>query len=235
LAKQAIKWYILQKNPCSFYDLPRKIKKEMKCLSPKQTVAFLETAKQSEHFCLFLLAIETGLRSEEYLGLKWSDISFENAVLSVQRAIIETPQRNYRFDQPKTATSRRSIPLSKRLIGELKLHRRKQLEQKLKLGCDYQTLDLVFADESGEPFRKYVIRERHFQPLLEKAGLPKFRLYDLRHTTATLLLSEGISPKVVSERLGHSSVVITLDVYSHVLPTMQADATDKLQRLLKTS
>ena len=92
---------------------------------------------------------------------------------------------------------------------------------------------MVFASEIGTPLQKKNIRDKHFKPLLRKAELPDIRLYDLRHTTATLLLSEGVNPKIVSERLGHASIVLTLDTYSHVLPTMQEEATDKLEMMLK--
>ncbi len=232
--KQAIQWNFLSKNPCEFCVLPRNIKREMQCLSPQQAVKFLETAKESKHFCLFLLAIETGLRPSEFLALRWQDINFEKAILSVQRAMLELPKGKFRSDEPKTLKSRRTIPLSNTLIDELKRHRRKQLEQKMKLGSDYQIFDLIFANETGSPFTKQHVRLLHFQPLLAKAGLPKIRLHDLRHLCASLLLADGVSPKVIQERLGHSSISITLDIYSHILPSMQSDATSKLERMLKT-
>jgi integrase len=114
----------------------------------------------------------------------------------------------------------------------LKIHRRKQLEEKLKFGAAYGKLDLVFASEVGTPIQPKNLLDRHFRPLLTKAELPILRLYDLRHTTATLLLSAGENPKVVSERLGHASIVLTLDTYSHVLPTMQESATNKLEKMM---
>jgi integrase len=104
----------------------------------------------------------------------------------------------------------------------------------MKLGSDYQVFDLVFANETGLPFTKQHIRLQHFQLLLAKAGLPKIRLHDLGHLCASLLLANGVSPKVIQERLGHSSISITLDIYSHILPSMQSDATSKLERMLKT-
>jgi len=107
-----------------------------------------------------------------------------------------------------------------------------QLEEKIKLGAAYENLDLVFASEIGTPLLHGNFLRRHFKPIRDKANLPKIRLYDLRHTTATLLLSAGENPKVVSERLGHASIVLTLDTYSHVLPTMQKDATNKMEKLM---
>jgi integrase len=178
--------------------------------------------------------IESGLRPEEYFGLQWKDVDWEKRLISIQRVVIEQGGGGFRFDEPKTNRSRRSIPISQGLVDEIKRHRRGQLEERLKMGKVYSDFDLVFASEIGTPHQKKNIRDRHFKPLLKKAGLPEIRLYDLRHTTATLLLSGGVNPKIVSERLGHASIVLTLDTYSHVLPTMQEDATARLETMLKT-
>ena len=152
--------------------------------------------------------------------------------MSVRRALVVRKGGGYIFTEPKTKKSRRSIDISNTLINALKSHRRKQLEERLKLGAAYENLDLVFASEIGTPLLHGNLLRRHFKPLRDKAGLPKIRLYDLRHTMATLLLSAGENPKVVSERLGHASIVLTLDTYSHVLPTMQKEATEKIEKLM---
>lgn len=136
------------------------------------------------------------------------------------------------FTEPKTKKSRRSIPLADRLITALRDHRRSNLEASMKLDPEIKRLDLVFTSEAGTPIQPKNLRDRHFFPIRDKAELPKIRLYDLRHTTATLMLSAGENPKVVAERLGHASIVLTLDTYSHVLPTMQREATDRLETLL---
>ncbi|MDQ3088819.1 MAG: site-specific integrase, partial [Acidobacteriota bacterium] len=172
------------------------------------------------------------MRPEEYLGLQWKDIDFENKILAVRRALVVKKGGGFIFTEPKTKKSRRSIPISNSLIDALKAHRRSQLEERMKLGASYQTFDLVFASEIGTPLLHGNLLRRHFKPIRDKAGLPSIRLYDLRHTTATLLLSAGENPKIVSERLGHASIVLTLDTYSHVLPTMQKDATDKIEKLM---
>jgi integrase len=164
--------------------------------------------------------------------LQWKDVDFENKVLSVMRVAIKRKGGGFYFAEPKTSRSRRSIPISNSVVDALKKHRRKQLEERLKLGEVYQNFDLVFASELGTPLDRKNFNDRHFQPLLKKAELQPIRLYDLRHTTATLLLSAGENPKVVSERLGHASIVLTLDTYSHVLPTMQQGATDKLEKMM---
>lgn len=231
--KQAIKWQMLIRNPCDVCELPRLEKTEMKYFTPDQVSAFLQTAKDDKHFLIFLLALETGMRPEEYLAIQWKDIDLEAGILSVRRALVWNRKGGgFRFEEPKTSKSRRSIPLSNSVVSALKGQRRTQLEQRMKLGADYGNLDLVFATELGTPISSKNLRDRHFKPLMTKAGLAGIRLYDLRHTTATLLLSAGENPKVVSERLGHASIVLTLDTYSHVLPTMQREATVKLEKLM---
>lgn len=230
--KQAVRWKMLMQNPCEFCELPRMEKVEMMYFTPKETTKFLEAAKDDKFFPAFLLAIETGMRPEEYLGLQWKDVNFENKSVSVRRALVVKKGGGFIFTEPKTKKSRRSIPISNTLIKALKGHRRKQLEERLKLGANYQTFDLVFASEIGTPLLHGNLLRRHFKPIRDKAKLPKIRLYDLRHTTATLLLSAGENPKVVSERLGHASIVLTLDTYSHVLPSMQKTATNKMEKLM---
>ncbi|MGI8670402.1 MAG: tyrosine-type recombinase/integrase [Aridibacter sp.] len=230
--KQAVKWRMINQNPCDLCELPRKEKKEMKHLSADDTIKFLQAAKDDKFFTLFLLIIETGMRPSEYFGLQWKDIDFDGQFLSVRRAVHTLGNGSYRFAETKTKKSRRSIPFSNSLLLSLKKHRNRQLQERLKLGASYQNLDLVFASEVGTPIQHENFVRRHFKPILKNAELPDIRLYDLRHTTASLLLSAGENPKVVSERLGHASIVITLDTYSHVLPTMQKEATEKLERML---
>ncbi len=230
--KQAVKWRMIFQNPCDLCQLPKADKTEMKYFTSDETAKFLQTAKTDRQYALFYLAIETGMRPEEYLGLQWQDIDFDQKALSVRRALIARKGGGYYFAEPKTKKSRRSIPLSDSLLNELRRHRRDQLELRMKLGADYQNTDLVFTSRIGTPVDHKNLAERRFKGLRDKAGLPKIRLYDLRHTTATLLLSAGLNPKVVAERLGHASIVLTLDTNSHVLPTMQKDATDQIEKMM---
>ncbi len=230
--KQAVKWQMIVRNPCENCDLPKKVKKEMKHLSREETTKFLEAAKNDKWFALFLIAIELGLRPEEYFALQWKDFDFENKIVSVRRAVIEKRGGGFYFSDVKTASSVRSIDISTEIVKALKTQRRNQLEERMKIGTAYQNLDLVFASELGTPLMRRNLINRHFKPLLKKAELKDIRLYDLRHTTASLLLAANEHPKVVQERLGHSSVMITLDTYSHVSPTMQKAATEKLEKLL---
>ena len=228
--KQAVKWKMLMQNPCDLCELPRMEKTEMMYFTPEETAKFLDAAKSDKYFPAFLLAIETGMRPEEYLGLQWKDIDFENKILAVRRALVVKKGGGFIFTEPKTKKSRRSIPISDSLIVALKINR--WLQERTQSNESYQNLDLVFASEIGTPLLHGNLLRRHFKPIRDKAELPKIRLYDLRHTTATLLLSAGENPKVVSERLGHASIVLTLDTYSHVLPSMQKDATNKMEKLM---
>ena len=165
--------------------------------------------------------------------MQWKDVDTEKGIITVQRALSWRKGGGWYFDEPKTQRSRRSIPLPASTLRSLIEHKRRQSEARLKAGAGYQNNDLVFATGDGTPILLRNLIRRHFRPILTRAKLPlTLRLYDLRHTCATLLLSAGVHPKVASERLGHSSVTLTMDVYSHVLPSMQEAATEKLESLL---
>jgi len=172
------------------------------------------------------------MRPSEYFGLQWKDIDFQRQDLSVKRAVIAKKGGGFSFTEPKTPKSRRIIPLSNSAVKHLKTHRRRQLERRMKIADRYEDHDLVFGSDIGTPLLRRNLIRRYFRPLLKKAELKRIRLYDLRHTTATLLLLSGENPKVVSERLGHASIRLTLDTYSHVLPTMQANATRKIENMM---
>lgn len=230
--KQALKWNMLSQNPCDLCDLPKSQKTEMKYLNATQAAAFLENAKGDRFYALFALAIETGLRPEEYLGLQWKDIDLDKGTLSVRRALVRTKGGGFDFTEPKTKSSRRQIELRASTASILRSHRKKQLEEKMSLGRDYQDHDLVFTIPIGLPMDLKNLRDRNFKKIRDAAKVPAIRLYDLRHTCATLLLTAGVHPKVVAERLGHSSVVLTLDTYSHVIPSMQRNAADALDRIM---
>jgi integrase len=183
------------------------------------------------HGLTFEFALLTGMRPEEYLAVQWGDVNFERHTVQVRRALVRH-KKAWSFQEPKTSRSRRTVVLPAALIEKLIAHRRKQGAQRLLFGPEWQAHDLVFCSEFGTPLSIPNLTYRYFRPILEKAGLPRIRLYDLRHSCATLLLIAEENPKVVSERHGHSTVVLTLDTYSHVLPTMQERATARLESLL---
>jgi integrase len=232
--KQAIKWGMMAHNPASLVELPKQTRKEMQALSPEEANRFLEAASKDRWGILFSLALTSGMRPEEYIGLQWKDIDLQKGIAIVQRTLVwRRKGGGWYFGEPKTSRSRRSIPLPYSVVQGLAEHRRKQAEERLKAGPGYKTFDLVFATAEGGPLMVQNLFRRHFKPILKAAELPtSIRLYDLRHSCATLLLSANENAKVVSERLGHATITLTLDTYSHVLPSMQQAASEKLESIL---
>jgi len=230
--KQAARWGYISVNPALLVDLPKSKRREMQALSPEQAMLFRSEAANDDQGIVFDFALFTGMRPEEYLALKWSDLDLEKGTATVRRTLVWSKGGGWKFGETKTTKSRRTVSFPVELSRALIVHKREQAETKLKLGPEYQNNDLVFAASQGQPLNLKNLTRRHFQPILKRAGLPMIRLYDLRHSCATLLLAAGEHAKVVSERLGHASITLTLDTYSHVLPTMQQSATEKLQRLL---
>lgn len=229
--KQAVKWNMIARNPTAFVELPKVPHKERRVLSQDDAVEFLKASDVMPHGLIFEFALLTGMRPEEYLALQWPDIDFERGTAAVRRALVRH-KKSWSFEEPKTARSRRTVTLPASLLKKLGAHKRQQAEARLKLGATWQAHDLVFCGELGTPHSIPNLTYRYFRPILTKAKLPRIRLYDLRHSCATLLLIAEENPKVVSERLGHSTIVLTMDTYSHVLPTMQQKATEKLETML---
>jgi len=231
--QQAVKWNKIYRNPANLVDLPKQKKKEMTALTPEQADKFMKATVESQHKAFFSLLIASGMRPGEALGLKWSDIDFDNRRVTVNRSLTRVIGKGWSLQEPKTPRSRRTIPLPKSVIEDLREQKAKQNEIILEAKeGEYTKQGFVFANKEGNPLDERNIHRRHFKAILKKAKLPDIRLYDLRHTCATLLLSAGENPKVVSERLGHASINLTLDTYSHVLPDMQQSATDKLEGIL---
>jgi len=183
----------------------------------------LAAADEEGYGALFTVSAHTGLRRSELLGLQWKDIDLTHGSLSVQRSLHHIPKQGYVITEPKSARGRRTIALGPALINELRRHRAMQAEQRLVAGSVWQSSEWVFTRPDGRPLDPAIV-SRRFSKLVLKLELPKVRLHDLRHTHATLLLAEGVHPKIVQERLGHSSISITLDTYSHVLPGLQEQA-----------
>lgn len=231
--KQAVKWNMLFRSPCDAVELPRRERKEMQALSAVEVGRFLAAAEGDPYHALFAFAVTTGMRPEEYLSLKWSDVNLDTRTATVTRTLVWRKGGGWYFGEPKTTRSRRTVSFGESVAKALRTHRAKQFEMRLKAGLADTQEGLVFATLDGTPINTRNLTLRHFKPILNRAGLPaNFRLYDLRHTCATLLLAANEHPKVVSERLGHASITLTLDTYSHVLPSMQQAASDKLESLL---
>jgi len=232
----AVRKEYLYKNPCKNCDLPVKETKAKKILPEEDIPAFIKACQESENGLIFEFALETGMRPEEYLGLKWSNLDLKRNTVSVTQ-VVSFYQKGggFYFTKPKTAKSRRMIPLSQTLCDRLKAHRIRQTHQikKTRERLNYAGYHLVFANQIGTPYSITNLTRRFFRPILKMAGIEKVTLYSLRHTCATMLLITGEHPKVVADRLGHSSVQLTLDTYSHVSPHMQERATEKLDNILR--
>lgn len=203
-------------------------------MTPEEAGKFLGAVSDTRMSALFIFALTTGMRPQEYLALKWADVNLNKGTATVRRAIVWSQKKGvgWHFDEPKTSRSRRTIPLPASTVKALIEHRRRQGEERLRVGYEWQDHGLVFTAKFGNPIDIPTLTKQWFKPALVKADLPMFRLYDLRHTHATLLLSNGENPKVASERLGHSTIVLTLDTYSHVLPDMQEEAAKRIEDVL---
>jgi len=238
--RQAVKERIIAFNVAEAVELPKQSKKEMKVLSIEELEQFFVAAKDSPYIVAFWLILSTGLRKGELLGLCWQDINFDEKKLNVRRQLVRSKKSGLVLKDTKTEKSKRMIVLNQEAITMLKSHKKQQNEIKLRLGCydekenkyGYHDINLVFCSQNGKPLdpKNFI---RHFKNLLKKAGLPKdIRVHDCRHTYATLSLEAGIPLKTVSEVLGHSTITITADVYSHVTDKMKIDAAEKMGNLL---
>jgi integrase len=211
---------LIPRNVTDAVKAPRPEHKEIKPLLSEQARALLEAAQRDRLEALYVLAVTTGMRQGELLGLRWEDVDFEAETLQVRRTLFTRAGRGFSFSPPKTSKGRRSIKLPEVAKRSLKKHRKAQLEEKMKLAGLWEDNGLVFATRFGTPVRRQELITRSFKPLLKKAGLPNIRFHDLRHTCATLLLGKGVHAKFVQELLGHATISITLDTYSHILPGM---------------
>lgn len=230
----AVAWGWLETNPLSRLAMPRCDAKEIVAMSREEVGSFLAVTDKGCHTEYFRLAIVTGMRPGEMAGLRWDDVDYEHCTISIQRSLAWKKKMDdgWILVPPKTKRGRRQIEIPKSLAHALAGHNRRQEGVKRKAGSNYQDEGFVFADESGRPVYPHIIRGV-FKQALVRAGLSStIRLYDLRHTSATLLLKSGEHIKVVSERLGHSAVSITLEIYVHVLPGMQRDAANRMENLL---
>ena len=222
---------LLIRNVAKLVKPPRAAPRKIKTLSPSESRALIKGSVGHSDEALFVLAITTGLRIGELLALRWEDLEIDKRSLRVMQSIT-WHRGGWSMDEPKTSGSRRQVTLSDRASRALLSHQARQAESRLIAGSLWNEYNLIFASGVGTPRSTQNVTERSFRPLLKRLGLPNIRFHDLRHTAASLLLAEGIHPKIVSEMLGHASVQITLDTYSHVTPTMQRAAANAMDSLL---
>jgi integrase len=218
--KQAVTDGLIPRNVTEAVKPPQPEKKEIRRLSPNQARALLEEVKGDRLESLYVLAVSTGMRQGELLGLKWEDVDLETGTVQVRRTLSTQTGKEVAFSPPKTAKGRRSIKLPEVAKKSLRKNLHAQREERTSLAGLWEDSGLVFTTRVGTPLGRQELVTRSFKPLLRKVGLPDIRFHDLRHTCATLLLSKGVHAKFVQELLGHATISITLDTYSHVLPGM---------------
>lgn len=216
----AARTHLIPYNPSTGIRKPKAPESEMQVLNDEEMQRFLEAAKGHRLEALFVLALTSGMREGELLGLRWVDVDWKGAAINVQRAL----DRDGHLTEPKSRAARRRIELPQGTLAALREHRKQQL-------ADGAAGALIFSDRAGNPLRKSNFIRRDFKPLLKKADLPDIRFHDIRHTHASWLLRNGENVKTIQERLGHAKVELTLRVYSHLLPGIQRQAADKLDAL----
>ncbi|MEW4275530.1 site-specific integrase [Priestia megaterium] len=224
---------LLKDNPASGITLPKIRKKEMNVWSLEQVNHFINESKKTKRltrcYIGFLIALLTGMRQGEIMGLRWKDIDMESQIIYIRQTLTQDAEIKY---GAKNDSSIRSIHISNKLISELKVYRKRVFAEKLLLGQEYNDFDLVICTQSGKPMIPRNFR-KEFYNLTEKISLPKIRFHDLRHTHATILIQQNVNVKLISERLGHAEIGTTLDTYSHVLPNMQKIVSDELDKIIE--
>jgi len=204
----------------------------MRTLSADEVVRFLDAARETNYYVYFATLLYTGLSRGELLALRWRNLDLDNATLAVVETAYKLGNGDYVIKEPKTAHSRRTVTLPSSLVELFKAYRADQELLRIQLGIALNVDDFVFIRPDGSPINPSAVTLA-FRRIIKRAGLRSVRIHDLRHTHATLMLSAGVHPKVVSERLGHANIGITLDIYSHVLPGLQEAAADKFDRIFE--
>jgi integrase len=238
--KQAIKWQLINSNPCAAVEAPKREKRQMQVYENDQLNKLYERIKHMTIYYPVMLAATTGMREAEVCGLTWDSVDLEKGIVYIEKQLQEV-EGSLQLLPVKTDSSNRKILLLDYTIEELKRQKTEQEENKKQFKEYYQENNFVVAQkETGMPYDPNYIA-RNYRRVMKEYGvceelqIPYIRFHDLRHTHATLMLKANIHPKIVAERLGHSSVNLTLNTYSHVLPDMQKEAVNKLNAIMKKS
>jgi integrase len=216
---------LARKNVATRMQLPQKKHTETRVLTADEVRRFFEVAADDRFYALYVVALTTGLRRGELLGLKWADVDFQRQTLRVQRSLDSHGRPEERA--PKREASRRSVKLVPEAVAALEHHRRRQLEDRLRAGPRWEDHDYVFPSSLGTPMNPDNLVKRNLRPLLERSGLPPLTFHELRHTFASLAFAAREHPGMVQKILGHSSIVQTMDTYSHLVPGMADDAAER--------
>ena len=222
---------LIQRNPALAVKPPRYEIPEMKFFNEEQVNRFLSVAHGDRYDALYHLELATGLRQSEILGLRWKDLDWDKRSLVVLHQLKREFKEGDYFSQTKTKSGRRIIILGKRTLEKLRNHWSNQLEEKRFAGDHWKENDLIFTSTIGTPINQSNLY-KSFKNLLKKSELPDIRFHDLRHTAATLMLNHGVPAIIVSRRLGHSKVSVTLDIYGHLIPEMQNEAAELIDDLI---
>lgn len=229
---QALKWGLVTKNAAALTDAPRVERHEMQALNPVQARTFLDVVRGDRLEALYAVALSLGLRQGEALGLRWQDVDLDAGSLHVRSSLQWLSGEGPKLVEPKTRQSRRSLPLTPGLVAQLRAHRQRERLERLAAGEHWQGEEwgLVFPNTRGGPLSKHTLTGQ-YKRHLQRAGMPPLRFHDLRHSCASLLVAQGVHPRIVMEILGHSTITLTMNTYSHVLPQNQRDAAALLDRL----
>jgi integrase len=226
---QALKENAIARNPAMLVDPPRIPDREIHPLSPDDARQLLQAVEQDRLQAIYTVALSLGLRRGEVLGLKWSDINFEAKTLSVARSLQRISGKLTEVET-KTKRSRRTLVMPEVVIASLRRHRARQAQERLVVGPDWSDADLVFTTELGTPIDPRNLL-RSYKRILKNSNLPKARFHDLRHSAASLLLAQGVQLRTIMEILGHSSIALTANLYSHVLDNLKRDAAEKMDAI----
>lgn len=230
--KAAVRWKLIPSNPADGADLPRIPRRQVEALTEEQARTLLEAAKGTDLYIPVLLGLTTGMRRGEICALRWEDVDLERAVISIRHTLAHTKDQGLFVKPAKTRSSARAIELSPEVVRALREHKARQNERRLKAGPDWQDHGLVVTGQDGRPVQPNNLNDA-LKRLMKRAGLPVLSSHKAwRHTAASLMLAAGIHPKVVQERLGHASISLTMDLYSHLAPGMQRAAAERVEATL---
>jgi len=227
---QAMRWGMINRNAATAVELPRSRRFNIQPLTPAEARTFLESIRGDRLQALYSVALTMGLRQGEALGLRWSDVDLDLGYLRITKQLQRVDGVLQRVEL-KTDRSRRTLVLPASILQGLRDHRRQQVEERLASGGEWKESGFVFTTPEGLPLEGTTVT-RHFHRHLDRAGLEQRRFHDLRHSCATLLLVQGVSPRVVMDVLGHSEIAMTMNTYSHVVPELRRDAADRMEELL---
>ena len=227
----AVRAGLLSVNPCKSISPPRDAHKTIPAFGPDELDKLITALKQSNFYLYYYTLLLTGLRRSELLALKWNEVDLELASIYVSHSLHRLDDGTIVIKEPKTARSRRPVDLPVSLVTLLRQYKDSQKMERLMLGGKLSEDDFIFSHADGKPLNPSTVTHT-FAKIIKRAGLPSIRLHDLRHIHATMLLKAGVHPKVVQERLGHSSITTTLDIYSHTVPGLQRAAAERIDALL---